>query len=115
MNHFEKFMLDYVTKVFIQASYNKRLNALVYGLEEDKSSAWKKCEVTVQKFKIFFNGRLNINLHDVEHVYIHRLLQNSIKKNGKTVQKPIIVKLINTQVKNRIFSLAKNLKTFNKR
>ena len=44
---------------------------------------------------------------------IHRLEQYLIKKNGKTMHRLIIVKLINNQDKNRIFRSAKNLKTFN--
>ena len=83
---------------------------------EDENNAWGKREMTVQKFETFLNDILNIDSDDIELVDIRQLPQYPIKKNGKIVQKPIIiVKLINIQDKSRIFSSAKNCKTFNKR
>ena len=113
MNKFEKFMLEYEKTAIMQESYNKRLNVLIHGIKEDEGNAWEKREATVQKFKSFLNDGLNINPDDIELVDIHRLPQYPLKKNGKTMHRPIIVKLINTQDKNRIFNSAKNLKTYN--
>ena len=110
---FEKFMIDYEKTAIMQESYNKRLNVLIHVIKEDEGYAWEKREVTVQKFKSSLNDGLNINPDGIELVDIHRLRQYRIKKNGKTMHRPIIVKLINTQDKNRIFRLAKNLKTYN--
>ena len=113
MNKSEKFVLDFEKTAIMQESYSKRLNVLIHGIKEDEGNAWEKREATVQKFKTSLNDGLNINPNDIELVDIHRLPQYPIKKNGKTMHRPIIVKLINTQDKNRIFSFAKNLKTFN--
>ena len=114
MTKFEKFKLEFEKTAIMQESFNKRLNVLIHGIKEDEGNAWEKREATVQKFKTFSNDGLNINPDDIELVDIHRLPQYSIKKNGKTMHRPIIVKLFNTQDKNRIFSSAKNLKTYNK-
>ena len=96
MNKFEKFVLDFENTAIMQESYNKRLNVLIHGIEEDEGNAWEKREATVQKFKTFLNDGLNINPDDIELDDIHRLPQHPIKKNGKTMHRPIIVKLINT-------------------
>ena len=66
----------------------------------------------MQKFETFLNDGLNIDPDDIELVDIHRLPQYPIKKNSKTVHRPIIVKLTSTQDKNPIFSSAQNLKTY---
>ena len=113
MNKFEKFMIEFEKTAIMQESYNKCLNVLIHGIKEDEGNAWEKREATVQKYKTFLNDGLNINPDDIELVDIHQLPQYPIKKNGKTMHRPIIVKLINTQVKNRIFSSAKNFKTYN--
>ena len=113
INKFEKFVLDFEKTAIMQKSHNKRLNVLIHGIKEDEGNAWEKREAAVQKFKTFLNDGLNINPNDIELVDIHRPPQYPIKKNGKTIHWPIIVKLINTQDKNRNFSSAKNLKTFN--
>ena len=114
MNKFEKLKLEFEKTAIMQESYNKHLNVLIHGIKEDKGNAWEKREVTVQKFKTFLNDGLNINPDDIELVDTHQLPQYPIKKNGKTMHRPIIAKLINTQDKNRIFSPAKNLKIYNK-
>ena len=113
MRELEKFKSDYEKTAIMQESYSKRLNVLIHGIEEDESNTWEKREETVQKFETFLNDGLNIDPDDIELVDIHRLPQYPIKKNGKTVHRPIIVKLTSTQDKNRIFSSAKNLKTYN--
>ena len=113
MNKFEKFVLDFEKTAIMQESCNKRLNVLIHGIKEDEGNAWEKLEATVQKFKTFLNDGLNINFDDIELFDIHRLPQYPLKKNGKTMHRPIIVKLIYTQDEQRIFSSAKNLKTFN--
>ena len=113
MREFEKCKSDYEKTAIMQESYSKRLNVLIHGIEEDESNTWEKPEETGQKFETFLNDGLNIDPDDIKLVDIHRLLQYPIKKNGKTVHRPIIVKLTSTQDKNRIFSSAKNLKTYN--
>ena len=92
-------MLKFEKTAIMQESCNKGLNVLIYGIKEDEGNAWEKREATVQKFKTFLNDGLNINPDDIELVDIHRLPQYPIKKNGKTTHRPIIVKLVNTQIK----------------
>ena len=52
------------------------------------------------------------DLSDVEYVDIHRLPQHLVKRNGKTVHRPIVVKLFTVNDKNVIFKSAKNLKEY---
>ena len=42
MNNFEKFVLDFQKTAIMLESYNKRLNVLIHGIEEDESNAWEK-------------------------------------------------------------------------
>ena len=93
-------ILEYSIWRIKQQLLNKRLNVLIHGIKKDKGNAWEKREATVQKFKTFLNDGLNIKPHDIELVDIHRLPQYPIKENGKTMHRPIIVKLINSQHKN---------------
>ena len=81
----------------MQESNNKRLNVLIHGIKEDEGNAWEKREAAVQKFKTFLLDGLNINPDDIELVDIHRLPRYPIKKKGKTMHRPIIVKLINNR------------------
>ena len=92
MNEFEKFRLHYEKMAIMQESYNIRLNILIRGIEEDEGTAWEKREMTVQKFETFLNDGLNNNPDNIELVDIHQLPQYPIKKNGKTVHRPIILK-----------------------
>jgi len=46
-------------------------------------------------------------------VDIHRLSQHPIKRDGKTVHRSIIVKLLNMSDKSLLFKNAKNLKAYN--
>ena len=77
----------------------------MYGKNETKLS---------KNLKHFLQNGLKItDTNDVEYVDIHRLPQHLVKKNGKTVHRPIIVKLLTMSDKNKIFKNAKNLKDYN--
>ena len=75
MREFEKFKSDNEKTAIMLESYNKRLNVLIHGIEEDESNTWEKREETVQKFETFLNDGLNIDPDDIELVNIHRLAQ----------------------------------------
>jgi len=98
----------------IQESYNKRLNILKHRIKEDSDNLWEKRDETSDKFKNFLIDGLKINdLDEVEFIDIHRLPQHLVKKERKTVHRPIIVKLLTMADKNMIFNKVKNLKTYN--
>ena len=83
-------------------------------MKEDSDNAWEKRDRTIEKFEQFLQNGLKIaGPNDVEYVDIHRLPQHPVKRNGKTVYKPIIVKLLTMSDKNEIFKNAKNLKDYN--
>ena len=52
---------------------------------------------------------------DIEYVDIHRLPQYSVQKHGRTVHRPIIVKLLTMNDKNVIFKNVTHLKNFNRK
>ena len=65
-----------------------------------------------QNFEEFLQNVLKIaEPNDVEYVDIHRLPQHPVKRNCKTVHRPIIVKLLTMSVKNVIFKNGKNFKS----
>jgi len=45
----------------MQESYNKRLNILIHGIEEDENQVWEKRETTNEKFENFLTDGLNID------------------------------------------------------
>ena len=106
----ETFKLNYENAKVMQESYDKRLNILVHGFKEDSDNAWEKRDRTIEKFEQFLQNGLKIaDPNDVEYVDI----QHPVKRNGKTVLRPIIVKLLTMSDKNEIFENAKNLKDYN--
>ena len=52
INEFEKFMLDNEKTAIMQKSYNKRLNVLIYGIEEDEDNAWKSVRSQFKSLKL---------------------------------------------------------------
>ena len=110
----ETFKLNYENAKVMQESYDKRLNILVHGVKEDSDNAWEKRGRRIETFEEFLQNELKMaDPKDVEYVDIHRLPQHPVKRNGKTVHRPIIVKLLTTNDKNVIFKNAKNLKVYN--
>ena len=67
----------------MQESYNKRLNLLIYGIQEDDKQVWEKRNVTISKLENFLKNGLKIEPDDIEVADIHRLPQNQMMNNGK--------------------------------
>ena len=110
----ETFKLNYENTKIMQESYDERLNFLVHGVKEDSDNVWEKRDKTIKKFEQFLPNGLKItDPNDVEYVDIHRLPQHPAKRNGKTVHRPIIVKILTMSDKYEIFKNAKNLKDYN--
>ena len=98
----------------MQENYQKRMNILVYGIEEDQECAWETRQKTAEKFDHFLYDALKMDPDDVEIEEIHRLPQRPVIKDGKKVIRPIIVKLANATTKHNIFGNLKRLKTYNR-
>ena len=97
----------------MQESYDKRLNILLHGVTEDSNSAWEKKEKTIEKFQDFFKNGITIkDPTDIEYVDIHRLPQYPVQKHGRSVHRPIIVKLLTMKDKNVIFKTVKYSKHY---
>ena len=109
----EKFQIDAEKAALMQDSYNKRLNILIHGVEENERSVWENYEETLQKFENFLTKALDIDPDNVEIADIHRLPQKPVIRQGAKVIRPIIVKLSNAMDKAQIFSNLNRLKTFN--
>ena len=109
----EKFQIDAEKAALMQDSYNKRLNILFHGVEENERSVWENHEETLQKFENFLTKALDINPDNVEIADIHCLPQKPVIRQGAKVTRPIIVKLSNAMDKAQIFSNLNRLKTFN--
>ena len=102
-------------KKVMQESYDKRLNVLLHGIEEDGDSVWETRDVTLQKIHDFMKEALQIvDLHNIHHLTgYHWLPQQPVYRNNCKVNRPIIVKLCNSNDKRLFFSKLKNLKQYN--
>ena len=100
---FEEYQLNYEKAVLMKESYDKRLNILIHGIQEDNNNVWKKREKTIKKFQDFLKNGLKINPNEIKLSDIHRLPQQPITKNARPVHRPIIVKLLRIRNKNLIF------------
>ena len=110
----ETFKLNYENAKVMQESYDKRFNILVHDVKEDSANAWEKKDRNIEKFEEFLLNELKIaDPNDVEYVDIHRLPQHPVKRNGETVHRPIIVKILTMNDKNVIFKNSKNSKEYN--
>ena len=53
--NFLKFLNLIIRKPFLmKESYDKRLNILIYGVQEDPGNAWESRKITIEKFQNFF-------------------------------------------------------------
>ena len=98
----------------MQESYEKRFNLLINGIEETNTSVWEKRETILQLVQDFMKRGLQIK--DPSAIMLadcHRLPQHPLLKNGIKVNRPIIIKLTNSNEKRLIFGSLKNLKQFN--
>ena len=110
---FEEFQSNYEKSLLMKESYDKRLNILIHGIQEDNNNVWEKREKTIEKFQDFLKNGLKIDPNEIKLSDIHQLPQQSITKNSKPVHRPIIVKLLTIHDKNLIFKSAKNLGPYN--
>ena len=97
----------------MKESYDKRLNILIHGIQEDNNNVWEKREKTIEIFQDFLKNGLKINPNEIKLSDILRLPQQPITKNGIPVHRPIIVKLLIIHDKNLIFRSAKNFGPYN--
>ena len=110
----EQQQADQFAKEVMQESYEKRLNILIHELEETEESAWEKREITLQLIQDFMKCALQIK--DPSTILLadyHRLPQHPIYRDGLKVNRPVIIKLTNSNDKRLIFSHLNNLKAFN--
>jgi len=109
IRNLEEFQSNYQKSAIMQESYDERLNILVHGVPENEETVWETREQTITKFKDFLYYGLKIaDTDDIEFVDLHRLPQHPVKRGGKTINRPIIVKLLTMHDKNQIFSAVKN-------
>ena len=95
--------------------YSKRLNYLIYGLEESSTNVWESREQTEQIFRNFLTEGLQIdNPYSIVIVDVHRLPQHPLyNKSPRKINRPIIVKFSNVFDKHTFISNLKHLKGYN--
>ena len=95
-------------------AYSKSFNILIHGLKEHNSSVWETRENQSNSASTFFHNALSIkNSENIKFADIHRMPQHPVQKNGKKIQRPIIIKLTNLFDKQLIYKSLKNLKLYN--
>ena len=50
---FEEFQSNYEKALLMKESYDKRLNILIHGIQEDNNNVWEKREKLLKNFRIF--------------------------------------------------------------
>ena len=91
--------------------YDKRMILLIHGLKE--KSAWETKNETKSIFEEFSKAGLDLDASAVSLVDIHRLPQRPVTKNGKRVDRPIVIKVATEMDKARITGSLRKLKMFN--
>ena len=110
----EQQQIDQLAKDVMQESYEKLFNLLIIGIEETNTSVWEKRETTLKLVQDFMKRGLQIKYPSaIMLADYQRLLQHPVLKNGIKVNRPIIIKLTNSNDKRLIFGSLKNLKQFN--
>ena len=93
--------------------YNKRLNLLIYGFEDNK--AWETTEQSKAIIDNFLLDALQIHPAEIHLVDVHRLPRHPISFRGKQVTRPIIIKLPNVFEKKEIMDSLPKLKAYNQK
>ena len=89
-------------------AYSKRCDILIHGLKEHDSSVWETRERTEKIVREFFHNVLSIkNSENIKFADIHCMSQHPVLKNGKKIQRPIIIKLTNLFDKQLIYKSLK--------
>ena len=109
----ETFKTDFKKAEVMRENYEKRMNILIHGIEEDTKSVWESNVETRLKFNNFISGALKLDPTAIAIADIHRLPQRPKFKDGIKVTRPIIVKLVHTKDKNLIYQNLRELKSFN--
>ena len=101
---------DLLTKIaylevenLMRESYDKRLNLLVHGLEETEGNETKNQTKAI--FDKFLTKALGLVPDDIDIVDLHRLPQHPIRREGKRMNRPIILKVLTTFDKELIKTL----------
>ena len=82
---------------------------------KNKIAVYGKLERNEKIVREFFHNALTIkNSENIKFADIHRMPQHPVLKNGKKIQRPIIIKLTNLFDKQLIYKSLKNLKLCNK-
>ena len=106
--------MNHEKKEFMAESYNKRMNILVHGIDDEKDSPWETCELTLSlKVLLKKASKLQTEPAQIAIADIYHLPQRPIFRHGRKVNRPIIVKLVHTNDKSLLFRQLKNLITFN--
>ena len=101
-------------RVYLQReSYSKRFNLLIHELDESKDSTSEPKAETQLIFDKFLTQGLHLDPIEIPLVDIHRKPQRPIVKNGKSFNRPIIIKLSDTADKHKIMKSFHNLKAYN--
>ena len=107
------FKTDFKKAEVMRENYEKRMNILIHGIEEDTKSVWESNLETRLKFNNFISGALKLDPTAIAIADIYRLPQRPKFKDGIKVTRPIIVKLVHTKNKNLIYQNLRELKSFN--
>ena len=97
-------------EALMHESYSKRLNLLIHGLKEKKSTENETKLETCEIFNDFLLNGLRVDSTKIQLVDIHRLPQHPVSRSGKRVTRPIIIKLANAMDKQTIMANLKHLK-----
>ena len=109
----ETLKTDFKKAEVMRENYEKRINILIHGIEEDTKSVWESNIETRHKFNNFISGALKLDPTAIAIADIHRLPQRPKFKDGIKVTRPIIVKLVHAKDKNLIYQNLRELKSFN--
>ena len=110
----EKKEEDRQAEAVMKESYEKRLNILIHGIEENHRSAWESRPETLESIHQFMREGLNIeDPSRFAFVDYRRLPQRPLYKNAQKVDQPVIITLTSAADKQIIFSHLKNLKPNN--
>ena len=92
-------------------SYDKRLNILIHGLKETEGESKQQSKII---FKAFLKEVLNLEHDSIKIIDLHHLPQCVVKKADKKIIRPIIIKLLSTYDKDKLYENISKLKAYNK-
>jgi len=75
-------------------AYDKRINTLIYDLEENFESAWESRDETINVIHDFMKNGLNLEFNKFAFVNYHIFSQRPVFKDDGRVNCPVIIKLV---------------------